>query len=193
MKTHQASFYQTLHKTGATVAALAALTLVPIVPMARAEVAASSPAKGITFAGNLITPRSLHTDTLLLDGRVLISGGWDFKTQTVFTATEFYDPATNSWTATGSLHDARFFQGTTRLADGRVLTVGGTTASNHYLTTAEIYDPTTGAWTYAASPIVPHDAFPLVLLPNGKALAAAGLSNGALTSTAELYDPATNS
>ena len=193
MNAHQASFHQTLHKTGATFAALTALTLVPIVPMARAEVAASSPANRITFAGNLITPRSSHTDTLLLDGRVLISGGWDFKTLIPFAATEFYDPVRNSWTATGSLHEARVFQGTTRLADGRVLTVGGIGPSNHYLTTAEIYDPAKGAWTYAASPVVPHDAFPLLLLSNGKTLAATGLSNGSLTSTAELYDPATNS
>ena len=89
-----------------------------------------------------------------MDGRVLISGGWDFKTLIPFAATEFYDPVTNSWTATGSLHEARVFQGTTRLADGRVLAVGGIGPSNHYLTTAEIYDPATGAWTYAASPIV---------------------------------------
>lgn len=129
------------------------------------------------FGGDLVTPRTAHTATLLSDGRVLLAGGADVNGSALNSA-ELYDPTTNTWAATGSLNDARFFHGAARLSDGRVLMVGGQIPHNFDVLTAEIYDPTTGDWTYTASPSVAHTEFDSVLLPNGKVLVASGLSNG---------------
>src|SRR5205809_751006 len=61
--------------------------------------------------------------------------------------------ATGTWTATGSMHDARESHTATLLKDGRVLVAGG--QGSGYLASAEIYDPATGTWTATGSM---HDA-----------------------------------
>src|SRR5207247_2277436 len=50
------------------------------------------------------------------------------------------------WTPTGSMGAPRANHTATRLADGRVLVVGGSTSSA-ILASAEIYDPASGTWT----------------------------------------------
>ena len=50
--------------------------------------------------GSLNTARYLHTATLLQNGMVLVAGG----TGGVLPSAELYDPASRSWTATGSLN-----------------------------------------------------------------------------------------
>src|SRR5947207_3153157 len=57
-------------------------------------------------AGTLINPRWFHTATPLLDGRVLLAGGEVQGSAT--DSCEVYDPAINTWTATGSLNQARW-------------------------------------------------------------------------------------
>src|SRR5262249_35211903 len=54
----------------------------------------------------LFTARGAHTATLLSDGKLLVAGG---KTSDGLTSSraERYDPATGSWTATGSMNAER--------------------------------------------------------------------------------------
>ena len=92
-------------------------------------------------------PRRLHTATVLADGRVLVaagigSSGW-------LNTAEIYDPATNTWSATGALAVARYDHSATRLRDGRVLVAAGTSASiaTGALASVEIYDPASGTWS----------------------------------------------
>src|SRR4029450_10023411 len=58
-----------------------------------------------TATGNLVTARGINTATSLHDGTVLLAGGYDGLGD--IADAELYDPATGTWTATGSLGNAR--------------------------------------------------------------------------------------
>src|SRR5258707_576877 len=55
--------------------------------------------------GSLNTGRTFHTATLLPNGKVLVAGGQG--PSGILTSAELYDPASGSWSATGSLTTAR--------------------------------------------------------------------------------------
>ncbi|OJT23782.1 hypothetical protein BO221_17565 [Archangium sp. Cb G35] len=145
-------------------------------------------------AGALNTQRYHHTAVLLPNGKVLVAGGraGEFGSDTLASA-ELYDPATNTWSYTGSLNTARAYHTMTLLPDGKVLVTGGSDASDGFITSAELYDPATGMWTTVASMGTGRASHTATLLPNGKVLVAGGSGiDVALSASAELYDPATN-
>lgn len=136
---------------------------------------------------SMSTVRDGHTATLLRDGRVLVVGGmaqerWDADRRVLATA-EAYDARTGSWNAIASMSTARYGHTATRLADGRVLVVGGLSGAgtNARLTSAEIFDPATGAWTRTGD-MRDGDPGAAVLLADGRVLA--------LGRSCEVYDPA---
>ena len=57
--------------------------------------------------GSLGTARRAHTATLLSNGKVLVAGGDNISSGGNLASAELYDPATGTWTATGSLATAR--------------------------------------------------------------------------------------
>src|SRR5262249_21768794 len=59
--------------------------------------------------GSLNAGRYQHTATLLPSGKVLVAGGvgCSFACPEVLNSAELYDPATGTWTATGSMATAR--------------------------------------------------------------------------------------
>jgi hypothetical protein len=102
-----------------------------------------------TATGGLIEPRGGHSATLLSDGRVLVAGGANGTGDRHVTRTaELYDPASRSWSATGSLAGFRKGHDAVLLLDGTVLVAGGTDGPTsqgwHWLTTAERYGPLLG-------------------------------------------------
>jgi hypothetical protein len=145
------------------------------------------PATGIwTKTGPMSVLRLRHTATLLPNGKVLVAGGSDGTGQTpLYSSAELYDPATGTWTNTGSMNIARAGHTATLLPNGKVLAASG--ASNGTNTSsAELYDPVTGTWVLTV-PLTTARAFhTATLLPNGKVLIAGGYSTN-LTNT-ELYD-----
>jgi hypothetical protein len=143
------------------------------------------PGGHFTATGALPAYRLGYTDTLLLDGRVLVAGG--FADGPDLTTAEIYDPATGTFSPTGSMTIGREYPTATLLKDGRVLILGGGAA------TAELYDPATGRFTQTGSPIVNRQFDTATLLKDGRVLIAGGaLANTTeLLNTAELYDPAT--
>lgn len=80
--------------------------------------------------------RAQHTATLLPEGKVLVAGGYNSAYINLKSA-ELYDPASETWTATGSLITARDFHTATLLPNGEVLVAGGNNGGN--LASAELY------------------------------------------------------
>ena len=99
------------------------------------------------------------------------------------------------FTPTGSMSEERASATATRLADGRVLVAGGSSATGDGpatpLASAEIYNPATGRFTRTGSMTTVRWYASAALLPNGKVLIAGGDSSTAALATAEIYDPAT--
>lgn len=148
------------------------------------------PATGTwTATGNMNQPRAGHTATLLLDGRVLVTGGWTRYADR--RSAELYDPATRTWSATGAtslLHDG----GTaTLLLDGTVLLAGGGSAES-----AELFHPASGSWSDAGRMIGQRVHHAATLLSDGKVLVVGGYGSPSFDApdrlaSAELYDPGT--
>jgi hypothetical protein len=128
---------------------------------------------------------------------VLTTGGEDRQENAINTA-EIYDPATGTFTQTGSMAESRGSHTAIALKNGKVLVVGGGSGrypSQTIYRSAELYDPATGKFTPAGQMNVPRHKHAAILLPSGKVLIVGGSDNrdwhGEYAS-AELYDPATN-
>ena len=144
------------------------------------------PAAGTwTQSGSMHDSRQEHKATLLADGRVLVAGGWS---DSFHSSAELYDPATGKWTTTGSMTTPRVAFTLTLLPNGKALATGGSDGTN-YLNSAELYDPVAGTWSLTTNAMnFQREGHTATLLPNGTVLIA-----GPEDSTAELFDPATES
>jgi N-acetylneuraminic acid mutarotase len=164
--------------------------------VASAEVSATTtvatPANTFTPGGFLTASRDMHTSTLLVNGKVLVSGGrgWDLN---ALATVDLYDPATKTSVAAGAMSAARYGHTATLLANGKVLVIGGKAASSTTLATAELYDPATNTWTAAGTLTNARSGHVATLLTNGKVLVSGG-GNESYVSVpiAELFDPVTN-
>ena len=137
---------------------------------------------------NLATPRTGHAAIALSDGRILITGGRDTDGNLV-SASEIFDPETQTSSASAALHTARVDHSATVLVDGRVLVAGGTGASGA-LSSAEIFDPAhpeNGFQTVGSAMSTTRTRHTATLLNDGHVLIAGGDAQG----SAEIFDPAT--
>ncbi len=159
-------------------------------PFALAAALAGSFSWSVT--GFMISPRWGHTGTSLADGRVLAAGGYGHGVNYVTKSAEVYDPASGSWALTGEMSTSRAFHAAARLQDGTVLIAGGFNSQSVDLSSAERYDPATGQFSDAGNMMTPRVNFTATLLPDGRVLAVGGDASTTST-TAELYNPATNS
>jgi hypothetical protein len=155
----------------------------------------------------LIQARLNATVVGLPNGQILIAGGNGPGAvgSTVCLATaELYNPATISFTGTGSMTDAHCFHvGAALLQNGQVLITGGEDATGNQVATADLYDPASGTFScgnlggvnsatnYCNSTMTDarylHTA---TTMNNGQVLIAGGNDGSNTLATAELYDPA---
>ena len=148
--------------------------------------------------GGPLTERTLYTATRLPDGRVLIAGG-ENSSGNVLGSAEIYDPATQTFTATGRMTTPRAEHTATLLPNGQVLIAGGVyfdTNFNNFTTlaSAELYDPSTGVFTATSLPMNQgRDSHTATLLNNGTVVIVGGIlfTPGVGDSAAdnEIYDP----
>ena len=146
--------------------------------------------------GSMHVARTLAHAVLLSNGSVLVMGGCvnDCLSATTNSA-ELYNPTAGTFTATGSMVQARAEFGVTLLANGQVLVAGGCTAydANGCASTtnkAEIYDPGTGTWKATGALRGARHAMNATLLPSGKVLVAGGATAASdAINSSEIYDP----
>jgi hypothetical protein len=150
------------------------------------------PATGkFTMTGPMTAARAWARATLLVDGRVLITGGEGCANpkhcaniqagaMEDLVSAEIYDPSTGKFTSTGSMSDALASLGATAtlLPDGRVLVAGLNVG------VADLYDPATGKFVRSGGETALESPSTATLLPNGKVLVT---GNGGKP---ELYDEA---
>ena len=149
------------------------------------------------ISGDMLTPRSRHTATLLPNGTVLVTGGYTIHNPPVITsAVEIFDPATNEWSSETSMLEARSRHTGTLLPNGKILVIGGRDNNGFAITSAELYDPITGTWSLTGSMHTPRADHTAILLNDGRVLVTGGQSVGdgldnPIEKTAETYDPMT--
>jgi hypothetical protein len=156
---------------------------------------------GFAPTGSMQVARDYNTGTLLSSGLVLLAAGED-RTTDVIASAELFDPATQTFTATGNLKSARGLHTATLLCDlssppcanPKVLIAGGLGVGGPQLASAEIFDPSTGAFTPTGSLHAARFQHTATLLGNGHVLVAGGATiGGSLVGVAELFNPATGS
>jgi hypothetical protein len=163
-----------------------------------------------TFAptGRMHQSREFHTATLLPDGRVLVAGGLSGSergtasgivlasvrtaetSSSVLDTAELYDPATGTFTETGSMSTFRDNHTATLLEDGRVLVVGGGGEAYASSPSADVYDPATGTFIATGSMHTGRWLHTATLLEDGRVLILGGRSpEDSVYDSAEIYDP----
>jgi hypothetical protein len=138
--------------------------------------------------GSMQVDRAGSTATLLKDGRVLVTGGWQ-KNGTTLASAEIFDPSTNSFIPTGSMSSARQGHSATLLSTGKVLVTGGSNGITIFAT-AELYDPATRKFTTTGSMSNARSRHTATALNNNAVVVIGGEDNGGNVLAAEIYNPA---
>lgn len=141
------------------------------------------------LVGSMGVPRESHTATLLQDGHMMIVGGHSGRRQNmvVYSSAEIFSLQSRRFTSTGMLGTPRHKHDAVKMADGRVLVIGGADRSDRvYYATTEIYDPRTGL--FERGPSMANARYKIagtaILLPDRNVLVTSGAQ------TAELLDVA---
>ncbi len=154
-----------------------------------AQTPAVSAATSLTFA------RSSATVSVLPNGNVLVTGGWDGATAR--SDAEVYDPLTNLWAVVGGMSSGRFNHTATLLDTGKVLVCGGQTGAAAAVTaTCDLFTPsgTGGSFAPTGSLLLGRALHTSTLLVDGSVWVAGGWTpagGNTYVVTTERYSPVT--
>ncbi len=150
------------------------------------------PAAGrFSSTGSMSMVRESHTVTLLDDGRLLVTGGHAGAGEDLelYASAELYEPGLGRFVPTAGMTMRRHKHDAVRLADGRVLVMGGADAEEDPtpFADAEIYDPTRASFRGTDEMGLARYKFrgTSVLLEDGRVVVAGGASSP------EVFEPAT--
>jgi hypothetical protein len=138
------------------------------------------------------------TTTLLLDGRVLVIGGFGGGTfayaSSAIASAEIWEPATTRFRESGAMAAARVGHTATLLPDGRVLVVGGA-GPYGAVVEAELWDPRTETFSPAGRSAKARTGHAATLLLDGRVMVASGVDPiaGAGVPEVEIWDPSSMS
>ena len=150
--------------------------------------AANAGAGGWTSTPIMNFARTLHTATVLQDGRVLVAGGTSAQLKA-----EIFNPGTGLWTPTVDMGFEHKDHIATLLPSGKVLIAGGTNVGGTFTSKSELFDPAgVGSWSTTGDMTTSRNRHQETMLPSGKVLVCGGFNPGFFPS-AELYDPTGNS
>lgn len=114
-----------------------------------------TPLQSMMTVNGFDSARQLHTATLMSNNRVLIAGGLGVDTQggqfTALASCVVFDPASDSFTATGAMPQARGWHSAASLPNGQVLVAGGVNDQLASLNSSATFDPAAGQWTAAGN------------------------------------------
>lgn len=131
------------------------------------------------------------------DGQLYVMGGSTAPFSGAVSAAARFDPSTQAWTLLTSMPAARGGV-TARAIQGKIYLAGGMDGSGQSQSSLLVYDPQTDAWSTGPSMSTPRDN-PMTAVVDGRLFVFGGRTrsvpgladDGALTS-AEVYDPTTN-
>jgi hypothetical protein len=146
-------------------------------------------------------PRFDASVAALADGEILVAGGNGVGVLCLNSAL-LYNPASNSFTPTGSMTDAHCFAHTTTvLQNGEVLITGGEDETGNLVNTADMYNAASGQFDCSGlGGVDPSTGYckntltdarfldTATLLKDGRVLIAGG-NDGSIVNTAEIFDP----
>lgn len=143
-----------------------------------------------SFAYDMTEQRNGHTATLMSNGKLLVTGGWNGSMNTK--SAEEYDQETDSWMVVDDMDSIRFQHTATALNNGKVFIAGGWNGASINYTGTEIYDPV--SQTFSAGPFMHagRSGHTATKLNDGKVLIVGGYGNDGNTDIVDLYDPETN-
>jgi N-acetylneuraminic acid mutarotase len=124
-------------------------------------------------AASMTTARGYFTATELLNGNVLVAGGYSAPAgpPSFFTAAEIYHSRTGTWSPVAPMNAPRAAAVAVRLPSGNVLVAGGIPSAG----TAEIYNPANNTWNNTGSlNVARFEDMAVALLPGGRVLVAGG-------------------
>lgn len=134
--------------------------------------------------------RVWHRASVLNDGRVLVSGGYNGSA--FVNSAEVLNANLTAWTPTAPMGSARGYHSSTTMHSGRVLVTGGDNASGLADQSTEIFNPATNAWTAAGNLTLARHAQSSTLLPDGRVLITSGWSHTlGYAAPSELWTPST--
>ncbi len=148
------------------------------------------PSQNTFVAGPILNaPRASHAALPLLDGRVLLVGGWTPDGPTA--STEIFDPVANAFSPGPVMATARADAVVVLVANGNVLIAGGYDGESAVAST-EIYDPAANTISPAGNMTTARTSHVGVTLRDGRVLIMGGSDRaGHVVASAELFDPVT--
>jgi hypothetical protein len=145
---------------------------------------------------SMFSDRRSHRAALLNDGRVLVVGGFDNKTD--LTSVELFDPTSGAWSSpSAALSTPRNLATATTLKSGKVIIAGGFDG-NKPLGSVEIFDPSNGSLKLITATFTePRASHRAALLNDGRVLFVGGFCDSktnpnCVVNNAEIYDPSTD-